>query len=191
MGAHEWIFSGIGVFVLGALAKLAWWSWHRPAAHEKPSATIGAAPASEGSVTVLRMSKSASVNDWIGVTVRVRKGDYYEAARSMTGPFRVEVVDIRTASIPDKFGHRSTDELAVELNVTVGGGVVYPGRRAVFVGVNRYLLPRTESEESADSVYALHVRDDYFSALCISVTHINAHEGCADVRIARITATPR
>ncbi len=187
MSAVTWIFSGIGVLPLA----LAFECWRRRRARIK-AATEPTTVGSAGSALVLHKTTTASVNDWIGVTARIRKGDYYDIGQSTFGdPLRVEVADIRMASIPERHRDKPTDQLAVELNVMVGGGIVYPGERTVGLGVNRYLIPRLESDESAESVYAFHIRDDYFSALCVSVIHINSHDACADIRFSRISVAAR
>jgi hypothetical protein len=177
----EWVFSGIGVFILAAVIE-----WRRRA---KPRAQIRTAesPKIDRSSAVLQKTAKGRITDWISLTARIRKGDYYDAAQSLVGPLRVEIVDIRSAPIPAKFGQDNKTELVAELNITAGGGVVYPGNRAVWVGVNRFLLPRVTFELSTECAYAFHVRGEYFSALCISITHINSADNSADVHIARIS----
>ena len=131
------------------------------------------------------------LNEWLNGTVRIRIGDYYSCSDEAISPIRIEVTDIRTALIPDKYSSGAKEELGVELAVRLGGGMVYGGARTVYVGVNKYLMPRLEHDESAESIYAFHTTDQWFSFFRISITHINSHDRCADVSIVRLSASAR
>lgn len=145
-------------------------------------------PSGTGEATVLHTSKSASIRDWLSTTVRIRKGNYYSTAGGYS-EIRIEVADVRVVSIPSMYRLPPKNEMAVELHVKIGGGLIFPGERTVFAGVNQYLVPRSGSDVSGDSLYAFNMHDGYFSATCISIMHINSHDACADVRIAYMPAT--
>ena len=92
--------------------------------------------------------------------------------------------------MPDKWGHVK-NQPAVEVDIDLGGAVTFGGSATVSLGVNKHLLPRMEFEESAESIYAFHTKDDYFSFLRICITHINIHDACADLSIVSVSIDPR
>ena len=140
---------------------------------------------------VLHKNTTGALDEWLNATVRIRIGDYYSVESRL--PIRVEVTDIRMALIPDKYS-RSTgaeEKLAVELRLGLGGAIVYGGARTVYVSVNKYLVPRIEFDESAESIYAFHTTDQWFTFFRISVTHINSQDRCADVSIVELSVNAR
>ena len=140
---------------------------------------------------VLHKNTIGALDEWLNATVRIRLGDYYSVESSL--PIRVEVTDIRTALMPDKYsGSRGAkEELAVELKIHFGGGIVYGGARTVFVTVNKYLVPYMEVDESAESIYVFHTTDQRFNFFRIAVTHINSQDRCADVSIVKLSVNAR
>ena len=87
------------------------------------------------------------------------------------------------------------DELAVELYVDLGGAVVRGGASTVEVSVNKYLVPRVEDDEGLRSIYFFYATDpatdQYCTFLRICVTHINFHDGCADINIVKLSVSAR
>ena len=166
--------------------------FYPPTAHVPATPSVNvivSTPSQAAATAVLRKSTSASLSKWLNTTVRIKKGDYcpIEAGHKS---IRVAVTDIKIASVPDKWGH-AKDQPAVEVEVDLNGGVIFGGSATVSVGVNKHLLPRMEFEESAESIYAFHTTDDYFSFLRISVTHINLHDACADLNVVSVSINPR
>lgn len=191
MHTIEWVFSGIGVLVVSWIGFLICSRSNR-SVRTAPTGPTSATPISLAASTtaLLHENRKASLDYWINATVRIRKGDYYSVGDDFRA-MRISVTDIRAASIPDKWGDIRKDQLAVELEIDFGGGVVYGGASTVGVGVNKYLLPRMEHEESPESIYMFHTRDDHSVFLRICVTHINAHDACADVNVVRASISLR
>jgi hypothetical protein len=127
---------------------------------------------------------TGALEDWLNATVRIRIGDYY-SVQAGNFPLRVEVTDIRMAKIRAEIGGGITDELAVELHVSLGGAVVYGGAGTVQVSTNKYLVPRFQFDQSPRALYLVSTKDHRSLFFCVSVTHINAHDGCADVSIVK------
>jgi hypothetical protein len=193
MHTIEWIFAGIGVPVLIGICAWLYKKFHRspPSISQSPANPVAPAvqvvvPSGTSKTALLHKNTSASLDHWLDVTVRIRKGDYYSVEAGYR-KIRIEVTDIRTAPIPDKWGGHVKDQLAVELSVTTGGAVLYGGASTVFVAVNKFLVPTLEFEESAESIYAFHNKDGYSSFTRISVTHINTYDGCADVSLVDLS----
>jgi hypothetical protein len=226
----EWVFSGIGVLILGGLGKLLFDRLHRrgllsasggmaidpapksagaasgPAVGMQGSASVsggvvidpaqqvdrsraGPAVVIRGSAnvaptTVLEKNTTGALGDWLNATVRIRIGDYYSV---QAGNFlvRVEVTDIRMASIRAEIGGGVTDELAVELHVSLGGAVVRGGPETVQVSTNQYLVPRFQYDQSLRSLYFVSTTNHRSIFFFVSVTHINTHDGCADISLVK------
>ena len=152
---------------------------------QAPLKLEGDRPEPVAQTPVLHKNTTGILKEWLNTTVRIRMGDYYTLEAS--SPMRIEVTDIRTALIPDKYSKGTEERLAVELDVGLGGALVYGGARTVKVNVNKYLVPRVEFHESAESIYAFYTTDHWFSFFRISVTHINSHDRCADVSIVSLS----
>jgi hypothetical protein len=87
--------------------------------------------------------------------------------------------------VPPEVGRDAADELAVELYVTLGGVVIRGGASVVEVSTNKYLVPRTQYDEGLRSLYFVSTTDHRSIFFFVSVIHINAHDGCADIRIVK------
>lgn len=192
MHTIEWVFSGVGVLVLSWIGLLILGKFKRPppsiprsTESLSPAAPV-IVPSAAAKTTLLHKSTSASLDHWLDETVRIRKGDYHSVKASYR-TIRIEVTDIRMAPISDKFGMHTKDKLAVELYVNLGGGVLYGGTSTVFVDVNKFLVPCLEFEEGAESLFFFLNKDSYCSFMRISVTHINAHDGCADISLVDLS----
>lgn len=195
MHTVEWVFSGIGVAIVIVLGRWLYNKFSPPTPAQPPQPSVAVTPSvairsGVGSTTVLHKNTKITLDHSVDVTVRIRMGDYYTAEADYRS-IRVEVTDIRTASVPNKYGDSTTKKLVAELNVSVGGGIIYGGASTVSVGVNKYLVAQVEFDESAESIYAFHTKDSHYSFLRISVTHINAHDRCADVSIVQFSASAR
>jgi hypothetical protein len=192
MHTIEWIFAGIGVPVFLGICAWLYEKFHHPPPKipESPASPVvpivRVVPSGAAQTALLHKNTSASLDHWLDVTVRIRKGDYYSVEAGYR-KIRIEVTDIRIAPISDKWGGHAKDQLAVELSVTTGGGVLYGGASTVFVDVNKFLVPTLGYEESAESIYAFRNKDTYCLLTRISVTHINAHDGCADVSLVDLS----
>jgi hypothetical protein len=171
----EWIFSGIGVSALGWVGYLVYQKFHHRPQVQTDKNSVPTA--------ILRESKKASLRHWLKVNIRVRKGDYYPTNFAHPA-LKITVTDIRIASLPDKWDSK-TDQLAVELDVDLGGHVIFGGASTLSVGVNKFLLPRAEHEESAESIYLFLNKDSYSMFLRICVTHINAHDNYAELSVVQ------
>jgi len=197
----EWVFSGVGVLVLGGLGKLLYDRFHRrglpPASrglaidHAHPvgrsasgSTVVINASTSVAPTTVLEKNTTGALGDWLNATVRIRIGEYY-SVQAGSFPVRVEVTDIRMASIRAEVDGRVADELAVELHVSLGGAVVRGGASTVEVSTNKYLVPRFQYDQGLRSLYFVSTTEHRSIFLLVSVIHINSHDRCADISIVK------
>lgn len=189
MDTVEWVFSGVGVAVMGWLGWLIW--WFAKGRHQKQVPQAATVSTDPHSATSLSKSTSAVIHYFLKTTVRIRKGDYYSTAPGEYRTLRVEVADIREAEIPRQYGSSPSMQPAVELHIETGGGVVSGGICTINIGVNRFLVPRLGSDESNESVYHFFTRDDYCSMLRICVSHVNLHENIAEINILMISTSAR
>ena len=97
----------------------------------------------------------------------IRQCEYRWAGFHTVREVRVEVVDIRSSEIaaPGKFPKIET---VAKLQVNLGGGLIYGGEWTKPTGVNKYLAPRAQHHESAESIYAFHMTEVCFYSTVLS-----------------------
>jgi hypothetical protein len=104
----------------------------------------------------------------------LKLGDFYEQPHQLS-QLKVTLKNITTLKFKT-YGGEETAEGA-ELEVRVGGGLVYGGVHTKQVGTNRYLRPLSTDTHNAEegSIFKFAFTDRYFSFLGLRVEHINTH----------------
>src|SRR4051812_694727 len=118
MHTIEWVFSGIGGTLLLLVGGWAYRRW-RPA----PPPHAAAPPINQPvgpSTALLHKNTHAALKLWLNTDVRIKKGDYYFVGDNYWLK-RVAVNDIRTELLPDNYSQHGKAQLAVELDLDLGG----------------------------------------------------------------------
>ena len=183
----EWIFSGIGVAIVSAFIRI---FLGRKARQQNIKAgdsstniqtgdgsTITVASISQTRDSHIHKPKPIKIADRGGVIhlTRINEGDYQEFLWGVS-TVRVAITEIKKEKFYlSRLGGEKELHGAV-IDVSTGGGLVCGGTDCKKTGVNQYLVPQKKfDDEEPCSVYAYHVRKDYFNFLRIVIDHINPH----------------
>lgn len=116
---------------------------------------------------------------------RIRIGDYREFS-STTRVVRIEIVDIKKASVPHRYSTSTKEEMVAHLDVKVGGALVFCGQEVICIGVNSFLVPKRGSDAEPRSVFMFSNSNDHFGFLRICVEHINPHDSSCDLSVLSV-----
>lgn len=201
----EWIFSGIGIVCLGVIwsAFRYWRHRHQTDRHvgrsnvmtessadnkiQAPSGSIIQvyAPSVDAPSIDDTPIKNTHPMDYFKQSRRIRIGDYREFA-STTRVVRIEVVDIKKASVPQRYRISTEEEMVAHLDVSVGGAIVFCGQEVTRTGVNSFLVPKRGSDAEPRSLFMFSDSKDHFSFLRIFVDHINPHDRSCDLSVLSV-----
>jgi hypothetical protein len=104
----------------------------------------------------------------------LKLGDFYEQPRQLSN-LKITLKNITTFTFKDHLGEETTE--GAELEVRVGGGLIYGGTHTKQVGTNRYFCPVSTDTHNAEegSIFNFVFTEKYFSFLGLRVEHINMH----------------
>jgi hypothetical protein len=128
--------------------------------------------------------------DYFKQSKRIRIGDYREFA-STAREVRIEIVDIKKASVPNRYSIDTREETVVHLDVKLGGAIVFCGQEVTCTGVNSFLVPKIEGNAEPRSVFMFSDSKDHFSFLRICVEHINPHDRSCDLSVLSVWSSFR
>lgn len=191
----QWIFSGVGVVIIVGLVRFALGlrtkgrkdtsghvsSQHIYAGHGSTNVQTGDA----STVSINHPIMAAQSHDNRPIKV-AGDGAVSLKARIFEGGFREFIWGSKTVriSVPRIVREnfylsqlRSGQEASgAEVQLSMGGGLVYSGADCRETGVNQYLMPQKEfQDEEPYSVYAYHTGEKYFHFMRIYVDHVNQH----------------
>lgn len=169
----EWIFSGVGVFVLSGIVFVVRRvrSAHAPApesvsAVELPKNVVAAAPESKMML-------------YVSDTARIKNGDYFVLPKPdpmSDSPVRITLKEI---------DYSETAKPRARLHVDVGGALVACGCAVEKVATNEFLLPARAGEEEDYSAFHFFTYPTAFLFLRVFVSHINQHTGEIEINFVQ------
>lgn len=119
------------------------------------------------------ISSQRSLTPFIG-TITILAGDFYDGSH-LRREFKITLKDVLTTTVPKTIGEETVD--AADLEIGVGGSLVYGGAETKQVSTNRFICPAVRNAHDAElrSVFQFVYTRDYFSFLAIRVDHVNLH----------------
>jgi hypothetical protein len=189
----QWIFSGIGVAIISALAF--WWRTRHQNKSVAASAPVGTA-ASSATLSTETEELNADDKRRLKERQRVEAQRVYKTQRVAIGDFytfemdiwkmKAEVVDIREVEVKQLY--HTKNEMMVHLKI--GNRFMFAGGQAQQVGENEFLIPKLQGMEEAQCVYGFNNDERYFLFIRICVLHINAHARTADLNFVGLRSWP-
>lgn len=170
----EWIFSGVGVFVLSGIV----FAINRARSAHAPAPK--AVSATEASMNVKAAEPETRTMLYVSDTARIKNGDYIVLPRldSITdSPVRVTLKEIDCLE---------TTRPRARLHVDVGGALVACGCAVEKLATNEFLVPVRAGEEEDYSAFHFFTYPTAFLFLRVFVSHINQHAGEIEICFVQI-----
>ena len=170
----EWIFSGVGVFVMSGIFLLIrkFRSTHTRAPQ---SASVLDAP------VIIKVAEPVSKKMLYGAGItRIKNGEYFLLPKSdlwANSQVRITLKEIDTtnSSVP-----------RARLHLDIGGALVACGCAVKKIATNEFLLPARAGEEEDYSAFHFFTYPTAFHFVRVFISHINPHAGEVEVNFVQV-----
>jgi hypothetical protein len=168
--SHQWTMAAIAVVTLLFGSGLVWRFRKRRTGVESGGTT----PETPAPVhpSMLRMQGKR-----VDGVLKVAVGDFVDIAWDGRD-IRIRVHGIAKDKVTHAAGYTKEDETTVDIEMNVGGALLFGGEATLKAGVNRFRLPqRTFDQDEPYSMYLFHVGSDSFRFIRVFVEHVNPVAG--------------